>query len=533
MLVDLLSGDREMMAETDVCIVGGGAAGVTLARALKRAGRKICLLESGGMDFEPRTQALYQGESTGMEYYPLDHSRLRFFGGTTNIWGGRCLPLDRLDFERRDWVPHSGWPISREDLDPFYREAHEGFEVGEFDYTAKQWEKLEDEGIPFDPEEIETRFWRFDLRKERFNSSQCDDLAAAEKVTVYLHANLTHIQLDQPGGQVQSVEAGSLEGHRLRVRAKEYVLACGGIENARLLLNADDIHPNGIGNEHDQVGRYFMEHPHGRLGHVACDDPAAIWIRYRKRYPSGGTPVAPALTSSEALQRRTGALNIGTTFKLQRPSTKGLSAGRKVSLNLRDSLKPSRSGRQYWHLYRSARAFLQRNVPMSLVKWRARLRKLDLYLIARAEQSPNPESRVQLSDRRDSLGLRRVDLHWQLSDLDKHSAREHTLALKREFGRLGLGEVTPGNWLDEDSPEWPVDPNVGNHPIAGYHHMGTTRMSANPKHGVVDAHGTVHGVENLHITGSSVFATSGWANPTLTILALTRRLARHLDKRLK
>lgn len=530
MLTDLLSGDREMSTDAEVCIVGAGAAGVAIARSLSQSGREVCLLEAGGMDFDPETQALCEGENTGMEYYPLDQSRLRFFGGTTNIWGGRSLPLDPMDFERRDWVPHSGWPISRADLDPWYREAHDSLEVGEFDYSAENWNRLGRKGIDFDPDEIATRFWRFDPKKERFSGSQCDDLVAAGKVKIFLHANLTRIQLAENGGHVEFVEARSLQGHQLRVRAKEYILACGAIENVRMLLHSDDVHPNGIGNDHDQVGRYFMEHPHGRIGQVTCEDPAGIWAQYRKRYPRRKTPVAPALSSSAALQRRAGILNIGTTFKLQRPPDQGLPAGRKVFMNLRHSLNPSRSGRQFWHVYRQVRAWIQQNVPMSVVKLGARAKNLQLYLIARAEQAPNPESRVFLSDQRDALGLRKADLHWQLSDLDKRSAREHALALDREFQRLGLGTVTPSEWLEDGSPSWPVDPTVGHHPIAGYHHMGMTRMSANPADGVVDANCTVHGVSNLHIAGSSVFTTSGWANPTLTILALARRLAHHVDR---
>jgi len=157
---------------------------------------------------------------------------------------------------------------------------------------------------------------------------------------------------------------------------------------------------------------------------------------------------------------------------------------------------------------------------------------MQLYLIARAEQAPNPSSRVVLSDQRDALGCRRANLDWQLSDLDKHSVRELALALGREFNRLGIGKVSPMDWLQDGTTAWPLDPTVGNHPIGGYHHMGTTRMSASPAHGVVDSNCTVHGMGNLHVAGSSVFATSGWANPTLTLLALAHRLARHIDETL-
>jgi choline dehydrogenase-like flavoprotein len=186
MLIDLLSGDRDMTAEADVCVIGAGAAGIALVRDLQQYGRDVCLLEAGGLDFDRETQSLFAGRNIGRPYYDLDQARLRFFGGTTNIWGGRCVPLDRIDFERRDWIPHSGWPISRGDLDPWYRLAHKSLELGEFDYSAALWRKLGIEPMDFTEGELTTAFWRFDDMKERFNRHQCDDLVAARNVRIYL-----------------------------------------------------------------------------------------------------------------------------------------------------------------------------------------------------------------------------------------------------------------------------------------------------------------------------------------------------------
>jgi len=529
MLIDLLSADREMVVETEVCIVGAGAAGVALARDLMTAGREVCLLEAGGMDYEADTQALFEGRNVGEIYYDLDHARLRFFGGTTNIWGGRCVPLDPIDFERRDWVPHSGWPINREDLDPWYHIAHDSLQLGEFDYSQKLWQQLGIDPIAFGADEISTAFWRFDAMKERFNRSQCSDLVTSSRVRIVLHANLTAIVSDEHARKVSSVQAKSLQGHELNVRARHYVLACGAIENARLLLMSDSVIPGGLGNEHDQVGRYFMEHPHGRIAHVATDDPGGFWALYRKRYPRNGPPVAPALVASESLQRNKGMLNSAATFKPQRDPKKGLAAGKKAYMSLKHNLAPSRSGRRLWHGYRSITDWLQRHVSMPLVRLGVKAARMQLYVVARAEQAPNPDSRVLLSSELDALGCPRADLDWQMSALDKHSVRELALSLGREFDRLDLGKVSAMDWLQDGSNAWPVDPTVGNHPIGGYHHMGTTRMSASSRTGVVDARCTVHGMSNLHVAGSSVFTTGGWANPTLTILALVRRLAKHLD----
>jgi len=529
MLIDLNAASGPMELETDICVVGAGAAGVALARKLVNCGHDVCLLEAGGMDFDQSTQDLCFGENVGMEYYELEHSRLRFFGGTTNIWGGRSVPLDRIDFEKRDWVPHSGWPITLDDLESYYRVAHESLELGEYDYSSDMWEKLQLAPIDFDPEEIAHLFWRFDGKEERFNSEQVDDLIAAANARIVLHANVIQIQASESTREVQHLVAKTLQGREVTMRAKHFVLACGAIENARLLLLSDDVEKTGIGNSNDQVGRYFMEHPHGRIAYIKTDDPAWFWAQYRKRYPKTGPPLAPALVAPETLQRRKGILNSAATFKIQRKPEHGLGLSKKMYMNLKHDLNATRTNRRLWHLYRGLLDWLQKHVSMTLLRAGARARGMELYLMARAEQAPNPDSRVRLSSEIDALGCRRGDLDWQLSELDKRSVLELARAMGREFKRLGLGTLETMPWLEDGTAAWPVDPTVGNHPIGGYHHMGTTRMSDSPANGVVDANCTVHGYGNLHIAGSSVFTTGGWANPTLTILALSHRLADHLD----
>ena len=529
MLIDLNDATAPELLESDVCVVGGGAAGVALARNLAKRGHDVCLLEAGGIDFEQATQDLCCGGIVGMEYYELEHSRLRFFGGTTNIWGGRSVPMDRIDFEKRDWVPHSGWPITLDDLQSYYRIAHDSLELGEYDYSQDMWEKLQFLPIDFDPEEVAHLFWRFDSKKERFNSDQVDDLLAASNVRIVLHANVVHVQAGENARDVRHLLTRTLEGRETTFRAKHFVLACGAIENARLLLLSDDVEANGIGNSGDQVGRYFMEHPHGRIAHIETRDPARFWAQYRKRYPKAGPPVAPALVTPEALQRSKGILNSAATFKIQRNPDLGLGIGSKVYMNLKHDLNATKTNRRMWHTYRRLLGWLQKHMSLTLLRTVTKVKRMDLYLMARAEQAPNPDSRVILSTEVDELGCRRGDLDWQLSEIDKRSVLELARAVGREFERLGLGKLQTSSWLEDGTTAWPVDPTVGNHPIGGYHHMGTTRMSDSSATGVVDKNCTVHGYGNLHIAGSSVFTTGGWANPTLTILALSHRLADHLD----
>lgn len=533
MLIDLRKDPEAAAVPSDVCIVGAGAAGVTLARRLAQLGRSVCLLESGGLDFEQATQDLYKGANLGMPYYDLDQSRLRFFGGTVSIWGGRCSLLDPIDFERRDWVAGSGWPIGRGDLDSWWRQAHEIFELGEFNYGRDVWKTL---GLPeqgFDPDRIDTLLWRFDEAAERFAASRARDLIEGAKVRILLHANAVKLHAGPGARTIEHVEVRPLDGPPRRVQAGRFVLACGAIENARLMLASNDVEPAGVGNRHDQVGRYFMEHPTGRLGRVETARPFELWAAFQKRFVTSGPPLAPVLRLGDATQHREQALNSVVTFKLQRDPARGVALGNRIYHSLKHSIAPDRRGRVLDHLYRGARAWLHREVRETVERLRAEAGLTRLYLIVRGEQAPNPESRILLSAERDALGQPRADLAWRLSEIDKHSSRVLARTLDAEFRRLGRGAVEPSAWLDDPDPQWPVDPTVGNHPIAGYHHIGGTRMSAHPRCGVVDADCRVHGYENLYVAGSSVFATSGWANPTLTIVALALRLAEHLEGRMK
>ena len=309
------------------------------------------------------------------------------------------------------------------------------------------------------------------------------------------------------------------------------MLAAGAIENARLLLASRDVETGGVGNGRDQVGRYFMEHPHGRLGEVASGEAFALWSAFKKRFPRDSVPLMPVLRPSPALQAQEGILNTALTFKLQRDPEAGVALNKRAYMTLKHELSPTRTNRMLWHSYNRVRRFFQRHrTPFVALANRTGRRKV--YAMIRAEQAPNPDSRVLLSDSRDALGMPRADLHWQTSEQDKHTLRVLAKALDSALVQAGIGGFRPSAWLEDADLAWPVDPTVGNHPIGGYHHMGTTRMSDNPATGVVDKNCQVYGYSNLFVAGSSVFSTAGWANPTLTIIALANRLSNYLTDNL-
>ena len=497
------------LLEGDLCVVGAGAAGISIALEWIGSGRRVLLLEGGGFDFEPRMQERYRGENVGLPYYPLHAARLHYFGGTTGHWAGFCAPFDPIDFERRDWVPHSGWPIARAALDPFYARAHRVLELGPYDYDADRWRRRDAAlvPLPLDARAVWTKMWQFSTPPTRFGTRYRDAIVDARDVHLYTYATVCEVEANEPVTAVAGLRVRTPDGREHRVRARHYVLACSTIQNARLLLASNRRAPAGLGNGHDLVGRYFMEHlemPSGQL--VLTGGPrAASTAMYAFEF--GRTTARGELALSAAAQR-----------------------GRRV-LNATVSLVPGVPGE-------AARSTFQRMTPDVVERMRTRApgappaappaaprapaRPPFFQLLTRQEQAPNPDSRVTIGRERDALGMPRVRLDWRLTALDRRSFVGFYEVLGRELGRSGVGRARMEPWVAAAEGAWPA--SLG----GGWHHMGTTRMHPDPRRGVVDADSRVHGLGNLSVAGAAVFPTAGCANPTLTLVALSLRLSDHL-----
>lgn len=532
MLIDLAEADGAALRDTEVCVIGAGAAGLTIARRLLARGRSVVILESGGRDYEADIADLNAGDNVGDDYYALDHARLRFFGGTTAIWGGRCAELEPIDLERRDWVPHSGWPIGHDELDRWYREARPLFGLPSPADTA---ETLRRAGVPipdFDPAKLTTPVWAFDMRFNRFAHDSCRDLVDHPRCGIALHATATSIDAAEPGSGVEQVTARSLNGRTLKVRARFFVLAAGGIENPRLLLASNAVIPAGLGNRGGAVGRYFMEHPHARGGRIVGARAWPLLKAFGRRHRIRRKDLAALIAPSPLVQRELGILNSSLTIVARQPERKTQFWGMRAYSRIKHDMAPTRSGRALWVTTKKLAGWAQRRAD-PLRPWLLhKLGRVDIALLVRAEQAPNPDSRILLSEERDALGMPRVKLDWRLGDLDVRSVDGLVGTLGQELERLGLGRVEPADWLSDPAGGWRTDPLISAHAIGGYHHMGTTRMAADPRHGVTDARARVHGMPNLYVAGSSLFPTGGWANPTLTIVALALRAADDIDSSL-
>jgi choline dehydrogenase-like flavoprotein len=520
-LIDARTVPANKVIESDVCIVGAGAAGITLAREFIDQPFRVCLLESGGLEMDQSTQALYRGENIGLSYFPLEAARLRYFGGSTNHWEGLCRPLDAIDFEARDWVPYSGWPFGKSRLDPFYKRAQLICGLGPYVYDVKDWEVKDVLRLPFVSDRVITTIFQLSP-PIRFGQGYRDEVVSARNISTYLYANVIDIETTETAQRVTRLQMACLQGSKFWVTAKLYILAAGGIENARLLLASNTIQSAGLGNHHDLVGRFFMEHPHLESGLLLPSDPSISVTLYTGRRVNN-VPVAGILSIAPETLRQEKLLNFSAGLKHRSlPETSdGVSSLKFVIAALRRGNMPDDFLRHLWNVI----ADIDDVATVAYWKWAKKRGRRLLSLYNRTEQAPNPNSRIILSNERDVLGQNRVRLNWQLSAIDKRSIRRAHEIIGQELGRAGLGRFKV--MLDDDDGTWP--------PLltGGSHHMGTTRMHVDPKKGVVNENSQVHGVSNLFIAGSSVFPTCGYANPTLTIVALAVMLADHVKRVMK
>ncbi len=505
--------------QADVCIVGAGAAGLLIARALARSGLHVVLLESGGWSVDEKTSRLSDGFSPPGTFRGLQAGRSRVLGGTTTLWGGQCIRLDPIDFRRRAWVPYSGWPITYEDLVPHYEAAEAALEITEADRETPAWTRFGLSQIAFDAAALRPVHGVF-IRRPNLGRRFRAELRAAARVRVLLHATAQHLHTDSYGTRIAKVEVASLGGRRASVRARRVVLCAGAIENARLLLLSDSSNLAGLGNALGLVGRYLQDHPCGRTATVHTAAPRVLQDHWNMLY-GPAVRYLPKLALAPAAQRAEGLLNCVGRLSYDHDETAGTRALLGLVAEMRGQRRPRALATRLVQIGRGLP-----DIAHSL--WRVRAKGLSpaprasrIHLEVFSEQTPDPNSRVTLTSATDAFGLRRVHVDWRLDRLTARTLGGFTRLVGREFERLGLGRLDAASWLGDASP-------CRSEVVDSYHPAGTTRMSADPSTGVVDTNCQVFGVDGLYVAGSAVFPTSGAANPTLTIAAMALRLADHL-----
>jgi choline dehydrogenase-like flavoprotein len=519
MFVDARQLDEGAIIDADICIIGAGAAGITLARELAGRRRHVALIESGGFDFDEATQSLYEGETAGQPFTPLAVDRLRYLGGTTNHWSGTCRPFDPIDVEARDYVPGSGWPFDRASLDGYYKGAQEICQLGPYDYAPEAWRSEDIAPLALGADAKLTNGLYHYSPPTRFGQAYRQDLETLPGLAVYLHANVVEIETAANASAVTGLRVASLGGPRLAARARAYVLAAGGIENPRLLLNADKVEARGLGNRYDLVGRYFMDHPYlTNLATILLDERRGSLKFYEPRDVRGARVAGYLCARPEALRaERLPGFAIGIE-----PGKLPDKEFAKASLMA--VLRSLGSGHVPEHLaYHVGRIY--RGVEWEVEATYHRLLDDQPALYSTnycCECPPDPESRVTLTGDVDALGLRRVKLDWRLPPAFESQVRRAHELLAEALGASGIGRLH----LDFAPDGADLRERVQN----AHHHMGTTRMGADPRQGVVDGNCQVHGLANLYVAGSSVFPSYSFDNPTMTIVALALRLADHLEE---
>lgn len=544
---------REIPAGTqidcDIVIVGSGAGGMPVAHELLNTSLNVVLLESGGWRQEAETQDLCRGEVLDPAHHsPTDKYRQRCYGGTTTLWGGRCAPHDPIDYEKRSYVPYSGWPISPVEMDPFYERAHVYCEVGRYNYKgAESLPRGNEPYIPgFKSDDVaQDWIWRYSL-PSNFAKLSPAAFKNSPRTRVYLHANCLGVQMNKEGNHVAGLRVASLRGNHFSVRAKYYVLAAGGLEVPRILLSSSDVCPAGVGNDRDLVGRFYCGHLAGDLGLVKFT-PKGGPIIWDFEVSNDGIYCLRALRIREETQRREQLLNF--RCYLNHPSLSDpihgsavLSAGYLVKRFMIEKIPPEfdKSLTMRMTSYKQMVPHLK-NVALGFpklfgfsFKWlrkrilaRRKLPSIALFnqhnvynLHFDAEQAPNPDSRVTLTEQRDSLGMRRLRVDWRMTGQDIESVLKCFRIISRDFRASGVGTTL----ADDQVMAEQMCHRVG----VGSHHYGTTRMASDPSCGVVDTHYRVFGTDNLFIATSSTFPTPSFANPVLSIVAHSLRLADYL-----
>ena len=504
---------RKLPARTvlnaDICIVGAGPAGITLAREFIGSKSTVLILESGGLNYDRRSQELNEGAVIGDPYAGLRQSRHRQVGGAVHLWntrvndeiGAKYVPLDACDFEPPD-TGHAQWPFEYSELEPFYRRAQVVCGLGAYAYEGKDWLDEAHPLLPLNVDQLSTKVYQCGVGSF-FTHIYPQEVVRSGNVSLCHHATIRGLKMRNNGRQAIEATITSRSGNQLCARAKIIILAAGAIENARLLLLSGDNASDGPGNRYGWVGRCFMEHPRDYALTLIPRSPELFQqATFYDLHPArDGTIVVGRIALDSTIIRNAGLPNASVTLmpRAKNPPRCRLGVVSRFS--------------SYLYRYIGSE-------PQSGYGWSRRQNLSQIFdafqLVINVEQRPNPENRVVLAQRRDRLGMPQVELFWHWGDEEQANLERLRKVIASALEASGLGQVEVSTGLR---------PNPNAH-----HHAGTTRMHADSRSGVVNADGCVHGTDNLYVTGASTLCRAGFANPTLTIVALALRLADHLKQ---
>ena len=503
----------------DVCIVGAGAAGISLAVELRRRGKKVLIVEGGGARFEPASQALYAGQADGLDFEGLTEGRFRVLGGTTTQWGGQILEIDEAVFGPRPWTPNPPWPFPKSELARHYRRAIEieGLETAQ-DSADALWAAMGLAKPALGPDLVSAfSRWCPQTNFAALHAATLKDPA----VSVYVHDNLEALEFSGDDRTVRAIRCRSLGGRTARFNVGAVALCMGGIETSRFLLQppADGAIAPWRGNR--WIGRGFQDHISASVATITdCRlKPLASYFDYRA---VKGHRYHPKMILAPQAQARLGALDICGTVAATTDGSDDLARAFATLRLVRTGRISRASFGELAHLARCLPSLLWQKLPLSRAAVGAPWEARTLRLWVHCEQTAGSGGMVTLGAERDALGQLRPVLEWRAGDLELHSIRAYLKTLGQAFEDHGLGRVIPDPAVMDDDEALRATFRESSH------HIGGARMAASPEAGVVDADLKLFGTANAYVCSSAVFPSAGFVNPTHTIIALACRLAEHL-----
>ncbi|HEY9768035.1 MAG TPA: GMC oxidoreductase [Coleofasciculaceae cyanobacterium] len=555
MLIDAETIQDKATITSDIGVVGAGPAGIVLALELAQAGYDVALLESGRLDFSEAIQNLGDANHFDPQFHaPMSESTRRQIGGTSTIWGGRCVPYDPVDFAQRNHIPNSDWPVTYEELKVYFQRACDYFLCGKSEFDLNNMSHIEQKsivpGLP-DEEVLTSTLERWSL-PTNFGKEYLAQLKRSERIKLFYGLTCTEINTNDQGVRVELLRAKTLGGKNLNIKCQKYVLAGGALNNTRLLLASDRYHAGGIGNHSGLLGKFYMGHLSGdiAIAHFTTPPKETVFGFDRdsdNTYIRRRFSFAPEFLQEQELSNTVAWL--GTPDFGDFSHQNGILSSAYIALSLpvlksrlgastaiRKAAIGNDKGIYYRHIMNiikdfgeilsfipnfSYRRFVaKRKIPALFVYSAANEYPLHYY----SEQVPNPDSTVSLSDETDELGMGRLNIDLRFTDRDIENVVKAHHHWDRHLRKHESGYL---KYLTDD-----LEASVWSQAGDGFHQVGTTRMSEHPSKGVVGSNCNIHGFDDLFVASSSTFVTSGQANSTFMIVAFALRLADHLKQEL-
>jgi choline dehydrogenase-like flavoprotein len=501
MLIDLEQEAAGKSYTSQVCVLGAGIAGLVLAHKLAGLGVKVHLLEAGGLELEERSQRLYEAEMAGDAHAGAREGRFRVFGGSSTRWGGQLLPYTQDVFSPAAAMPSRAWPIGADAIEKYYPEVLEIMGADALPFGAELLGKLGHPAVKFG-DAVRLRFSKWaPFGRRNLAKSLGRECIASESVTVFTHANA--MAVEEAGGCVGSVAVKNYAGAEFTFRAEQFVVCLGTIESARLLL------ASRVGNEFDQVGRYFHDHLSVRVAGFEGAARAQMLERLGPFFTQG-TLHTCKLEASSHLRSKEGMPAVMAHVVIEEPEDSGGAAVRGMLQSLQcGDLKAAR--KNLLPMLRGIGDVVRLVWGSRVKRRRAVSARAKVWLNVDMEQVAREEDRIRLSEARDALGQRKAVVEWRVGEAAV--ALRFAAVVRAELEAVGIAGLS---WVRDEAM------------VDTFHPMGGVRMGVDARTSVVDTELRVHGVENLYVASCAVFPAGGSSNPTFTMMALTLRLGEKL-----